>query len=348
MPGQNAFFSGFSYIGIGRETIGGYGVYTTAPAALDFLSASIKTMQEGKILEEITRSRTYAQRILMSRKIEGSLDFYFKPGITACGYILQNAMGGTITSATAAGETIGGGAIVHTFNVGEMNSSSYASLCINVRKGDATNGKVWEYSGIRVNELTFSAEIDDALKCSMSFIGADSTQVSSSISSALTVSAAMPLTFSLGRFSIENSAGSLTSSSFWHVQSVSFGIQNSLKAEGRIGSDIINALTPGIASFNLSVNMRFDTLTAYQAMINATRLYGEFEFTGNTIPGSVAREGIKFRFHKLYVNDAGDPEIGGPDDVLKSEVSFHVLRDDSSASGYAVQALLTTTITSFV
>ena len=57
--------------------------------------------------------------------------------------------------------------------------------------------------------------------------------------------------------------------------------------------------------------------------------------------GSVAKEGLQFRFPKVYIKDAGDPEIGGTDEVIVSNITFDVLRDDSSASGYAVQCIVT-------
>jgi hypothetical protein len=306
----------------------------------------MKTMQENKILEQIERSRTYSKRISLSKKVEGDLEFYYSPTLDACNFLLQNAFGGTITSATATGETTGAGAssaMVHTFAIGSMDQS-YPSLCINVRKGDSTNGKVYQYSGLRVNDISFSAELDDALKCSVSLIGMDSTQVSNDVSSALTVSAANVLSFVDGRVSVETSFSSLTSSSFWHVQSVEFGLSNSLKSDSdsrRIGSAVLQVLPPGMASFTLKCKIRFDTTTAYAAMLNATQLSAQLEFLGPTLSGSAIRQGLKLNYPRIYVNNAGDPEIGGPDQILVSDVEFHVLRDDTTSTGYACQALVT-------
>ena len=93
--------------------------------------------------------------------------------------------------------------------------------------------------------------------------------------------------------------------------------------------------------FELSCTVRFDTTTAYDAMIAGTELSAEFQFTGDTITGSLAREGIKLQFPSVFIKEAGDPEIGGPDEVLTSEIVFDVLMDDSSAAGYAVKAIVT-------
>lgn len=344
--GQGSVLGALSYLAVGRETT--FGTYTTCTAGLDFLSSSLKTLKENKILESIERSRTYSKRIHMGKKTEGEVEFYVFPLYTATGYILQNAFGGTVTSATATGETAGGGAFTHTFNIGAMDQS-YTSLCVNLRKGETSSGKIFEYSGVRINEISFTSELDEALKCSMGLVCKDSSQTSNTVDGALTFTAASPLSFENGRISVESSFASLTSTSFWHVQSCEFTLNNSIKSENearRIGSDVPAILPVGVMSFTLNMTVRFDTTTAYSAMLNATQLYAELEFLGPTMSGSAVRQGLKFQFQKLIVTDAGDPEIGGPDEILTSEIVFHVLRDDSSATGYACRALLTNNISS--
>jgi hypothetical protein len=93
--------------------------------------------------------------------------------------------------------------------------------------------------------------------------------------------------------------------------------------------------------------MRFDTMTAIEAMKAGTQLSAELEFLGSTLTGSTSKRGIKFTLPKLYIDDAGDPEIGGPDEILKSEVTFNVLKDVSSTGGYALKAEVTNLTTSY-
>ena len=346
MPvGQYMQVGGLSYVAIGRETT--LGTYSTCTAALDCLSASLMTSQDTKVLEQIERTRTFSKRISLMKKIAGDLEFYFVPQMPACGYVLQAAFGGAITSATATGETAGAGAssaMAHTFAIGNMNDQSYPSLCVNIRKGDATNGKVFNYSGVRVNQISFQSNIDDALKCSVSLLGMDSTQVSNDVSAALGITSTSHLSFVDGRVSVETSAASLTSTSFWHVQSVEFGWGNGLKADadaGRIGSQIITTLNPGMVQPSLKCKIRFDTTTAFAAMIAATKLSVEAQFQGPTMTGSAIRQGLKFTFPTVYIANAGDPSIGGPDQPLTSDVEFQVLRDDTTSTGYLVQGVLT-------
>lgn len=346
--GDSAIITSLSYLAIGRETT--FKSYNTAAAALDVLSTSFKTMKENQILEEITSKRTYGKRIGLMKTIEASIEAYAYSESTALAYIMENAFGSDIVSATATGETAGGSAFTHTFSIGNFDES-YTSLCVNHRKGDSSNGFVYEYSGIRVNELSFSAEIDDALKFNSSLMIVDSTQTSNDVSSVLSTLEHEPLSFVNGRVSVvAGTLGAITTTAYWHIQSFELAMNNSIKGDtdsGRIGSEVLDVLPPGIASFTFNATLRFNTLTAYNAMLNETKMAAEIEFTGETLGTSVIPRGLKFKLPELYISDAGDPEVSGPDGVLTSEVVFHVLRDESSSSGYALQAELTNDVSTY-
>jgi hypothetical protein len=337
--GENANVGFNSYLCVGREAT--FKTYSTCTAGLDFISASLKTTQEQKVIEAVTNKRTFSDRISLSKVVEGDVEFYVGSDSDACQYILQNAFGGgTVTSATATGDTTGAGVFEHTYDLNNFDAT-YSSLCLNHRKGDATNGKIFEYSGGRVNELMLTGEVDEALKGTASFIFVDSTNTSNNVSSNLTVTGQTPLSFANMRLSVESTFASLTSSAFWHVQSFEFGISNNLKADAdsrRIGSSILDVLPPGVANFTFNFSMRFDTLTAYSAMLNETQLSAQLSFEGPTITGSSLRQRILLNMPRIYIQDAGDPEIGGPDEIIKAEVTALVLRDDSTSTGYAVQA----------
>lgn len=336
--GEGSLVGNLSYLAIGREIT--YGTYATCTAGLNFISAGMKITKEFKILEEIQTSRTNSNGISLGKTIEGEVEFYFSPKNAASNYLLHNAFGGgAITSATATGETAGGSAFTHTVSINDF-LTTYSSLSFNHRKGETTVGKVFEYSGMRVNEFTFTAELDEALKANVSLIGKDASVTSNDVSSAISNLNQDPLSFVDGRFSIETS-NSFTTTSFWHVQSFEFKVNNNLisdEAARRVGSDTLQVLRAGMANFELKCSMRFDTTTALDAMINATKLYGQFEFRGSTLTTSAIREGVLLQFNNLRVMDAGDPEI--QDGILTSEVSFAVLRDPTS-SGYAVRAQVT-------
>jgi hypothetical protein len=345
--GQGALMGDLSYLAIGRETT--YGTYVTGSAGMNFLSAGLKMTKETKILEEIQTSRTNSNFIQLGRTIEGEIEFYYSPKNLACNYLLQNAFGGgPVTTATATGETAGGLGFKHQIDISDF-SQTYSSLSINMRKGDSIGAKIFEYSGLRVNELSMVAEIDEPLIMNVGLIGKDASISTNDISANLSTLTQTPLSFVNGRFSIETSTGALTSTSYWHVESFEFKIANNLNSDSsarRIGTDTLQVLPAGLATFELKATVRFDTTTAYAAMVAGTRLAGEFEFQGDTLSGSAVREGIKVTLPYLIISDAGDPEIGGPNEVLKSEVTFAVLRDPT-ASGYACRAIVTNLASSY-
>lgn len=338
--GDTAILGFGSYVAVGRETT--LGTYNTCTAGLDFISSTMKTQKDLKILEQIERSRTYSKALSLGKTVGGDLSVYWRNDQTALMYLLQNAFAGTVTSSTATSETIGGASLQHIFSTGDMDQS-FASLCINVRKGHTSTGKVFQYHGVRVNEMTMRAELDEPLMFSFNLVGLDSTQVSNDVSAVFTATSEGVLSFANGRLSIEGTFASLTASSFWHVQSFEFKLNNNLKTGNearRIGSDLLTVLPPGIQSYELTCNMRFNTTTAFDAMAAGTTEYaGQLEFLGSTYTGSVARRRVTVEFQKLMIKDAGDPEVSGPDGVLTSQVTFAVLRDES-ATGYAVRAIV--------
>lgn len=340
--GQGVQVSFPSYLGLAREST--YGTYVTGTAGVDFMSCTLKTMKENKVIEEISNYRVYSDTIGLGKKVEGDIELAYDPKNVASNYLLQNALGGAaVTSATATGETAGGTAFTHTMVLGDF-TSSVASLSANVRKGDGSGGKVFEFSGLRVNEFELTAEMDAPVKMKFGLIGKDSTITSNDIASTIGVINTQPLSFVAGRLSIEGTFNSLTSASFWHVTDISIAIKNNLKSDAdsrRIGSDVLSVLPPGICDIEISFGLRFDTTTAYSAMLAGTQFALEAEFLGDTLTTSSIRQGLKFQFPKIVLTEATDPEIGGPDEILKMSVKAVALRDTSTTTGFAIKALVT-------
>ena len=340
--GQGAIVAFPSYLALTRETT--FGTYATGTSGVDFLSCSIKTMQEAKILEEISTRRVYSDQILTSKKVEGDLELYYDPKNVASNLLVQNAFGGAaVTSATATGETAGGTAFTHTVVLGNFDTGA-ASLSANMRKGDSASAKIFEFSGIRVNEFSLSAEIDDAVKMNFSLIAKDSSTTSNDVSTSVGMINTSPLSFVNGRLSLETTFAALTTTSFWHIQNVELTINNNLKSDSesrRIGSNVLQVLPPGPAIIEMTFSVRYDTTTAYNAMLAGTQYSAELEFLGDTLTTSIIRQGIKLQMPKIFIQEASDPEVGGPDEVLVQEIKAVVLQDSSSASGYAIRALIT-------
>src|SRR5689334_10603160 len=112
--GDSALLNGLSYLGVGRETA--LGAFNTLLAGLDFISSSIKTQKDSKILDQVERSRTLSKRVHLSKQIGGEVSWYFRPMETADCFFIHNAFGGAaVASATVTGETVGGGGKDHVF-----------------------------------------------------------------------------------------------------------------------------------------------------------------------------------------------------------------------------------------
>jgi hypothetical protein len=340
-PGDSSVEGWGSYLAIGRETT--YGTQVTSTAFLEFLSSSLKATKERKIIEEIVTGRSYTKEVGLSKTIEGEIECYAYAEAPAFNYLLHNALGGAITTATGTAETASGVSWEHTIPIGTLNGS-YSSISINTRKGQSTVGKVFEYFGLRVNEMGFTAEVDEALKCTFGLIGKDVTATSNDISANYSATSHEPLSFVNGRVSIQvGLLGSVTTATIWHVQNFELTINNNLKSDTaarRIGSETLDILPLGVSQIDFKVGMRFNTTTAYAAMMAGTEFSAELEFLGSTLSGSALRRMIKFQIPRMTIAEAGDPEISGPDEILSSEVTFNVLKDVSSASGYALRAIV--------
>lgn len=340
-PGDSSVEGWGSYLAIGRETT--YGTQVTSTAFLEFMSSSIKAVKERKIIEEIVTGRSYTKEVGLSKTIEGDIECLAYAESPAFNYLLHNALGGAITTATGTSETAGGLSFEHTIPIGTL-SGSYSSLSINSRKGQATTGKVFEYFGLKVDEFTMTAEIDEAVKAKFSLIGKDVTQTSNDISASYSSTSHEPLSFVNGRVSLQAGLlASVTTATIWHVQSAELTLKNNLKADSdsrRIGTDTLDVLPSGVAMVDFKVKMRFNTTTAWDAMMAGTEFSGELEFLGSTLTGSSLKRMIKLQLPRMTIAEAGEPEIGGPDEILTSEVSFNVLKDVSSASGYALRAIV--------
>lgn len=337
-----------SYLAVGRETT--YGTQVTSTAFLEFVSSSLKATKERRIVEEIVTGRSYTKEVGLSRTIEGEIECLAYAESNAFNYLLQNALGGAITTATGTGETIGGLSFEHTVPIGILGGS-YSSISINTRKGQTSVGRVFEYFGLRVNELTFTAEIDEPLKCTFGLIGKDCTQTSNDISANYSSTSHEPLSFVNGRISIQPGLlASITTSTVWHVQSCELKIGNNLKSDAssrRIGSETLDILPLGISTVEFSVSMRFNTTTAYAAMMAGTEFSAELEFLGSTLTTSSLKKMIRIQIPRMTIAEAGDPEVSGPDEILVSEVTFNVLKDVSSASGYALRAIVRNNTSSY-
>ena len=320
MPGSTAKSALFSYVAVGKETT--YGTYASATTAIEALSCSFKTERKSEKLETMFKSRGYAKRVLLDKMVAGSLDMFLHPDESAL--ILANALGGAVVS------TASGTAYNHSMSAGNFDTSTaILGLSFNVRKGDE---HVMRYSGGKVNSLKISGKVGEVVKMSADIIFKDSTTLSDDISTSLSVTSIAPFTFVDGVFRYTNAEASLTSTVEEKIQGFELTISNGLKPEdGReLGSAVLSVLPATRRTIELKITQRFDTTTTLDRHLQATIGAAELLFTGESITSEHGYE-MRFRFPKLYQNTA-DPELGGPEDILKSEISYDVVLDNPNTT----------------
>lgn len=320
MPGANAKPAIFSYVAVGKETT--YGTYNSATTAIEALSCSFKIERKSEKLETMFVSRGFAKRVLLDKSVMGSLESHFNPDDS--GLILAAALGGPVVS------TASGTAYTHSMSAGNFNTTTaILGLSFNIRKGDE---HPFRYHGGRVNTLKISANVGEVVKMSADIVFKDGSSASDDISAALSVSSVAPFTFVDGVYRYTNAEASLTSTVGEKIQGFELTISNNLKPEdGReLGSAVLSVLPATRRSVELKITQRFDTTTTLDRHTSATIGAAELLFVGESITSERTYE-ARFRFPKLYQN-AADPEIGGPDEILKSEITYDVVLDNPNTT----------------
>lgn len=313
------------YLAIGRETTAASGV--TCTASLEFYSGTMRTNIESMKLDTISRSRGYTKRVLTVGSVEGSFDYPFVPNDLGALYLLQNALGGTITTSTISAAS----SFSHVFDIGNWDGT-YKSLSLNQRLDDAA-AHVFETYGTRTSEFKFSAEIGEVLKCSSSLVGKLQTNTTNSVADVITMSSQAPLVFHEGAFTFSNSSEIITKAELTINNNMISG--NEMR---QIGSKWLSDVTPaGKRDIMLSISMRFDTTTAYSRFINNEYGAVKLVFTGPTITGSATPYLLQIDLPKVYYKQAF-PEIGGPSEILSMDIECDCIVDNPNTStGYDVK-----------
>lgn len=305
-----------SYVALGKEST--YGTYASATTAIEAISCTFRTDIESEKLETFGPNRGYTKRVQKNKMVGGTLEKYAHPEDLL---ILISALGGgfSFTSATSAG--------IFSMSSGNFDTAP-SSLSFNVRKGDT---HVWRYMGGRVNALTVSANVGEVVKLSAEYIFKDSTQLSDNIAGILSISSYAPFVYDEGVFRYNTTeTTAATSTSEERIQGFELTINNNLEEGRELGSDILRVLPPKRRNVEFKINQRFDTSTSYARFIQATQGAVELKFSGSAISSEHNNE-MTIRMPKVFLNSP-DPEIGGADELLSSEIVYDVLVDSPNTT----------------
>ena len=318
-----------SAMGVGEETT--FGTLKTATAFLEFNSESLKMTREEIKRESINTTRDPRKRLIGNESVSGSVEFDLNVASDAIVYIVKQALGGTVSSAT-----ITTGSYTHTLYPGNMESNaatttSYVKgLSFSTRRGSSA---VWYYQGMRVNTLTIKGEVNSPVIVTAEMVGKTAT-----LGSALptvSLSDVLPVNFTGVQIQVGGSLGALTTEYF---KSFELSIANNIDSDQRtLGTRTVNTLPPARREVKLKLAQVFDTTTAYSRFNDNTAtsisIYCNSEQTCGSVGGSTTYS-MKIDLPTCYFN-SNQPEVGGPG-VINHELDVSAMYNASIGSSLAV------------
>ena len=315
--GDDAKVAVRSYVAVGKETT--FGTYASATSALEAISCTFRTDIESEKLDTFGPNRGFTKRVQLNKVVGGTLEAYLHPIDSVL--MLAAAMGGGITTSSETGATL------HAMNGGNFDTTP-GSLSFNVRKG---SDHTWRYSGGRVNVLTIAANVGEPVRLTAEFVFKDSTQQADDISAALSISSVQPFVYTGGvlRYATTEALANTTTAEE-RIQGFELTVNNNFDVDaGReLGTNIPRVIPAKRRDVQLKVMQRFDTTTTYNRFIQATQGSIELQFSGDSMTAEYAHL-CRIRLPKVFLNSP-DPELGGADEVLSSEITYDVLVDSPS------------------
>lgn len=315
-----------SYVGLGKEST--FGTYASATTAVEAISVSFKVERDSMKLETLNRVRDFTKRVQTDQNVTGSIEHYLHPIDSVL--MVATAMGGGIATSSQSGIAI------HSVTAGNFDTSP-SSLSFNVRKGSV---HTWRYMGGRPNVLTIAGTIGEPVKVTAEFIFKDATLQSDDIGTSLSVSSILPFVYHQGTYQYAATEGSLTTSVAEPIQGFELTINNNIVSDEsarQLGSRLPSVLPATQRDVQLTITQRWDTSTNYNRFLDSTEGAVRLDFQGTTITSSST---LPYRWvidmPKLYMNTP-DPEVGGPGEVLQSEIAFDVVHSDpNTTTGKAI------------
>ena len=322
--GDEARVSVRSYCAVFLETT--YGTYPATAAtnatAIEPLAIDIKTDIKSEMIESLYKFRGHIKRVQLDKEVVGTVEHYLHPHESV--RLIATALGGGISS------TVTSNVATHTLTVGNFDTNN-SSISLNVRKGE-TN--VFGYTGGRVNVLKLSANVGEPVKVSYEMIFKDSTFGITDIGSSLSISSTLPFTYVQGFYSYaDTETNANTTTAREPITGFELSINNNMKSDKdarALGSNVLSVLPATRRKVDFKVMQRFDTSTTWNRFIQATQGAVQLLFQGATITTGSQFE-CMIRMPKVFMNTT-DPNVGGPNDLLISEINFDVLVDNPDTS----------------
>lgn len=322
--GNGTPFLGYdSYVGIAQETT--FGTLVTATSFIEFTSEGFKKEREEQRREELNTTRDFTRRMTGNETVSGALEAPLNIAEDAAVWIIKQAMGGTISSATITA----GVEFAHTVNVGDMENNkstngaaAVKSLTFQIRRGSTNQ---WSYRGNRVNSLTIKGEVGSPITFSIEAMGQYGTTSSDSITASF--SNINPLNFTGVTF---KTGDSITNVGTEYITGFEFTLANNLQELRNLGSANIYSLPPGRRDIKLKLTQQFDTLTAYNRFIQNTKTSIQILMdTGVTIGAGSSTYSMFINMPACYFNNV-TPQAGSIE-AISQEIDVSCIKDTTTS-----------------
>jgi hypothetical protein len=324
------FFGYDSAIAVAKETA--YGTFVTASSFIEFLTESIKVAREEIKLESINNSRDYSKRMIGNESVEGSIEAHLNVASDGIVNIIKQAIGGTVSSAVV----VGGVEYLHTLYPGDMENNKATTtatdmkgLSFIVRRGTTAGAlSVFNYSGMRVNNLTIKGEVGQPIMITADMIGKGMSL--SSTCPTVALSDVLPVNFT----GITIKTGdSLSSVSTEYFKSFEFTLANNIDAQRFLGSRQVGLLPPIKRDVTLKLAQNFDTMTSFNRFFSNTvtsiSIIGDSQ---QTIGAGSTTYSFQIDLPNCYFN-SNQPEVKGSG-VLEYSLDVRAMRNASIGSTF--------------
>lgn len=326
-----------SYIGIAEETT--FGTLVTATSFTEFTSEALMKEREELRREEINTTRDYTRRMTGNETVSGSIETVLNIAEDAIVYMMKQAMGGTVSSATIVSSSFS-----HTLAPGNMedNQSSAGaadvkSLTMQVRRGSTNQ---WSYRGMRINTMTIKGEVGTPIVATFELMGQYGTTSSDSLTASF--SNINPLNFTGVTF---QTGDSITNVSTEYISGFEFSLSNNIAEQRVLGSANITKLPPIRRDVKLKLTQQFDTTTAYNRFISNTKTAIQILMdTGVTIAAAGSSTySMHINMPACYFNNV-TPQAGGIE-AISQEIDVSTIKDTTTS--YVVQMQINNATTNY-
>jgi len=312
-----------SYVGYGVEA--SFGTAVAPTKFVEYNSEAFQKEREERLIEAISGGRQFTKRVTLQENVGGSLEFPLVPSSAL--QLIEHISGGSVVRTA-----ISTSAYQYAFTFGDV--ATLTSFTVQCGRDTSDTSTVYNYTGARINTLTFSNSVNELLNVSADFLAVNEAAANTITTASYRTFA--PYTFKGGTIRIGDSSATTTA---YPIESINITIDNALQEDREIGSAVRTVLEPGMQNITAEITMRYADNTLYNRFLAGTRSYLKAEFdSGETITGTAQTHKITFEAHNCYFNGT-TPNVGGANDLIKHTLPIRCIKSDASTGAMVITVI---------